>query len=244
MKTEVLTYSSIGGRERNEDCALAKCAHGCTVAVVCDGLGGYSRGDEASRMAARCILDSLIRGDYSKEVLASAIREANARLYEQQDEVRMRTTVAVAWVKDDAALVATVGDTRVYLIRDSRIVYQSIDHSLAQLDVAAGDISSDEIRGNTRRNRLLRALGADDVVKPDIASLALQPDDVLLLCSDGCWELVEEAELVDSLQRRDFESWFAWIEETVVARAGAHADNSTATALRVIACEPDEEVGA
>lgn len=244
MRADVLAYSSIGGRNRNEDCALAKHAHGCTIAVLCDGLGGYSQSDEASRLAAQSVLDSLARGVFSRETLDKALYEANERLFEQRNAGLMRSTVAVVWVKDDVALVATVGDTRVYLFRDYEIVFQSIDHSLAQLDVVVGEITSKEIRGSARRSGLLRSLGADDSVKPDVVSLALRPGDVFLLCSDGCWEFVEEFEFEESLGRMSFETWFAWIERVVTARSDANADNNTAIAMRVSLCDPAVEVGA
>ena len=89
-----------------------------------------------------------------------------------------------------------MGDTRIYQFRDDAIIYQSTDHSLAQLGVMAGDLKLEDIRSNKDRNKLFRALGDRRTPKVAEKLLDILPGDRLLLCSDGFWEGIWEEEML------------------------------------------------
>ena len=108
----------------------------------------------------------------------------------------MKTTLAAVWIDDENALAASVGDTRIYQFREGRIVFQSKDHSVAQMACLAGDITEQEIRTSRERHRLTRALGAQEEVKADISPLQICTGDALLLCSDGLSNVVNEQEML------------------------------------------------
>ena len=148
----------------------------------------------------------------------------------------MKTTIAALWFNNERAIVAHVGDTRIYQFRKSKIVYQSIDHSVSQMAVMVGEITQDELRGHIDRNRLLRALGASEKVKPDVRSLSLLPGDAFLVCTDGFWELILEDEMLEDLENSSIANqWLANMRKRIENRISTKGDNHTAVAI-IINC--------
>lgn len=235
MRINYAEYSSIGGREKNEDMAQVTSYPEGTIALVADGLGGHGDGDVAARLAAHVIIRELAEGAASRMPMERAIEAANVRILSRQAHGSdMKTTVAALWFSEGRACAAHVGDTRIYQFRGQSILYQSVDHSLSQLAVALGEIAAGEIRQHPDRNRLTRALGARPEVKADIEMLPVQPGDAFLLCSDGFWELVLEQEMLEALcSAPDAETWLLEMRRRVESRMTPRADNSTAIALIV-----------
>jgi serine/threonine protein phosphatase PrpC len=183
-------------RERNEDYfgyfapaeADALTTKG-RLFVVADGMGGETAGDVASRLAVETVHEAYFgdpTDDPAKALRASleaANRVIHARAQMQPEGTRMGTTCTALVVRDDVAHIAHVGDTRAYFIRGRSISQLTSDHSLAQSGSA---------------NVLTRALGIEPAVKVDVLDppLQLAGGDRFLLCSDGLWGLVEDAELL------------------------------------------------
>lgn len=144
----------------------------------------------------------------------------------------MMTTLAAVWATDEMAIAATIGDTRIYQFREGKIVFQSVDHSVAQMAVLSGEITPEEIRTYPKRSRILRALGAEDRVKTDIIPLQLCCGDRLLLCSDGFWEFLPECEMEAlSLETETAELWLERMCAVVKSRCSRFCDNNTAITI-------------
>ena len=232
MNISVSYYSDIGGRDKNEDAVTILESESNVLGIVADGLGGHLDGEVASKVAVRTINAHTAHCPVSRAALLGAIQAANDTILAEHRG--MKTTVAALWLDDQNALAATVGDTRVYQFRAGQILYQSIDHSAAQVAVYAGDITADQIRSSRERHKLTRALGAEEEIKVDIASLEAAPGDAFLLCSDGFWELLEEKEMLSCLAASDSAgSWLKKMRSQVVAQADLLRDNHSAVAIRI-----------
>lgn len=239
MRLDAHYYSDIGGRSVNEDSAayLQKAAL-CALAAA-DGLGGHGGGDVASQTVLALLeerFDALIPP--SEESVRALIDEMNdAVLAKQTGSVKMKTTLALALLYDDSLCAAHVGDSRVYHFRGKEILYQSADHSVSQLAVLAGEITPDQIRFHEDRNRVLRAIGNEDGVRPDIRFFphALQSGDALLTCTDGFWEYVTEDDMLFALKHtKTARDWLERMIKSVKKRAKSGNDNHSAVAVRVL----------
>lgn len=238
MIIDIANYSNIGARSVNEDSSLVKPYGSGLIAAVADGLGGHGGGDIASsRAIAR--LDELAEAKFpqTEEEFQKICLSINAAVLEAQtDHRRMKTTLAMAAVNGDTLSCVHIGDSRVYHFRNKEIRYQSTDHSVSQLAVLSGEITSDQIRHHEDRSRLLRSIGSEEAATPEIRIFehALMPGDALLLCSDGFWEYVLEKEMLHTLAwTRSAESWLNGMIRLLVKRTrGIDNDNNTAIAIR------------
>ncbi len=197
----------------NEDSLLAlqntRVLRGCTcpvgLFVIADGMGGHENGLEASSLAiqslSQSVVPSVIYGPTDEnyaELLAEGAHRANLAIYQRnrQEKADMGTTLAAALVVDTTAYVVNAGDSRVYLYRASSGLTQvTRDHSTVARLVESGVIEPEDIYTHPRRNEIYRSLGHHPSEDLDRFILALQPEDLLLLCSDGLWEMVRDAQI-------------------------------------------------
>jgi serine/threonine protein phosphatase PrpC len=200
--------------------------------VLADGLGGHGGGDAAAQIA----VDTIVRAfEQNPEVSTAAVE---AHLCAANTAVRsargsngtasaMCTTAVVLLSDSRWAAWAHVGDSRLYHLRDGLIRFQTKDHSVPQALAAAGDISADQIRHHEDRNRILRALGSDDTVRPaTVAPVPLHSGDAFLLCSDGLWEPVTEANIEQAFAgATDAGDFLARLETQIRTQSGECFDN-------------------
>lgn len=225
-------YSQPGGRPVNEDSVAAFRNGECLLALAADGLGGMGNGEVASMDAAEYLPRRLSGAAVNEDMLCDALQEENGRILDMhRGGSRMMTTVAVLWTDETQTLAATVGDTRLYQFRDGQIVFQSTDHSVAQLSVFSGEITQSQLRGYPGRNRLLRALGAEERVQVELNELNVRPGDRFLLCTDGFWELVVETEMLRWEKDDTAALWLRRLEALASSRCGPRGDNHSAIAL-------------
>ena len=184
------------------------------VLVIADGMGGRNSGEKASALAVEAVQDTLIEmlsekgGDAvdTGEALASALRKANARVYEvgrQQGEEGkggMGTTCVAAVLQGGTLSVAHAGDSRAYLLREGKLERLTDDHSYVAEQVRAGAISEESARRSRFRNVITRAVGIEPTITPDVSHFDVQPGDNLLLCTDGLTNMVPEDEIAQTLQ--------------------------------------------
>jgi serine/threonine protein phosphatase PrpC len=173
--------------------------------VVADGMGGHSNGQEASRLViqtlSKTVVPSVIYGpsdDNYAELLAEGVHHANLEVYQRnrQEKANMGTTIVAALVVDTTAYVVSAGDSRVYLYRASSGLSQvTRDHSTVARMVENGLITPEDVYTHPRRNEIYRSLGHHASADLDRFILALQQEDLLLLCSDGLWEMVRDAQI-------------------------------------------------
>lgn len=232
MNISASYYSEIGGRDKNEDAVSMLDTNHTVLALVADGLGGHSSGEIASAMAVKSMNGSLASQRISVVTMRNAVEAANHEVWKRHESNGMKTTISALWFDDYAALAANVGDTRIYQFRSGKLIYQSRDHSVAQMAVNAGDLRPEDVRTSRERHKLTRALGACEEVSVDIAHLDLQKGDALLLCSDGFWEKIQETEIVYDLAGAESAgNWMEKMRSRLKERGAETGDNHSAVAM-------------
>lgn len=175
--------------------------HGHTVALA-DGMGGYEHGGLASATALEVFFDALYGSNSSQPMpkLKQAVQNANLGVFQKAQRmgaVRMGTTLTAANLVSDKLFVAHVGDSRLYVVRDDKATCLTNDHTTVGELVRMRVLSPDKVRTHNQRSVLNKCLGIDMFVQPDVAQFALQEGDVLILCSDGVWAVVQDDEFGD-----------------------------------------------
>jgi protein phosphatase len=203
-------------REHNEDQIAWSDAAG--IAVLADGMGGHRAGEVASRLAVRTVVDEL-RGALAEAPLPdhaaddgtdaiylcmNAVAQANTVIHQaaQVDPncAGMGTTIVVALCGAESCTVAHVGDSRLYLLRAGELKQVTLDHSVVQDVVRQGLYTPEEARQAFSKNIITRALGVAADVDVETQELQTQPGDVLLLCSDGLSDQVQDADIALTLR--------------------------------------------
>jgi serine/threonine protein phosphatase PrpC len=241
MRLEISVLSKPGGRAINEDAYGFWAGSGVCFCVVCDGAGGQGGGDIASKLAVRTALawfqdEPRCSGQSIEAALASANR---AIIEHQETESRlanMRATAVVLAVDSAhrAAAWGHLGDSRLYCFRGHQVVAQTKDHSVVQNMVDAGYIRKEDLRAAKERSKLFAALGQVENFEPAVArsEFVLAEGDAFLLCTDGFWEYIEEAEMEQALSEvGSAEEWLRRMEQQVVVRGGKGQDNYSALAV-------------
>lgn len=174
--------------------------------AVADGMGGPGHGQEASQLAARSLV-AYMSGSLSSlqgpsqdwlSQLKAGVQYANRVVYErnQQQLTIMGTTMTAVMVIEVTAYIAHVGDSRLYLYREpAGFVQITNDHSVVASLVAEGIIAPDDIYTHPKRNQIYRSVGSEASVEVDASTVQLAAGDILLLCSDGLWEMVRNQQL-------------------------------------------------
>lgn len=201
MKIEVGSATDIGRvRERNEDSVLVN----PPLYVVADGMGGHRGGQVASQVALETMEELATQGPGS---LADHVRRANRAVWDRSVEDErlsgMGTTLTAARIDGASALIAHVGDSRAYLLRDGMLRQLTTDHTLVDRMVRSGEITEAEADVHPHKNVLTRALGTDEQVEVDEDALALVDGDRLLICSDGLTGMVTEDQIQAILENSD-----------------------------------------
>jgi protein phosphatase len=168
------------------------------VFIVADGMGGHNAGDYASRYAVQVVVDE-ISGSFEKnpvKIIGKAIDKANTLIRERARENAslngMGTTMVVATCIGRYLEVANVGDSRLYVVNQNGIEQVTQDHSLVEEMVRMGGIDRASARNHPDKNIITRALGARDYVEADFFTRELQEGDMVLLCSDGLTNMVDD----------------------------------------------------
>lgn len=187
-------------RQGNED-SLCVCGD-IGLFAVADGMGGHQAGEVASQVALQIIekevRDNLAAGEPGP-VLANAFEQANRHVYQLSSghaELRgMGTTVTACLIAGERLIIAHVGDSRLYLLRDRQISQITEDHSLVQELVRQGGITEAEALTHPQRNVLTKALGTSPLVEVDLVTVNHQSQDRFLICSDGLSNQINPEEL-------------------------------------------------
>lgn len=176
--------------------------------VVADGMGGHNAGDYASSHAVKTVVEE-IRKDADLnpvKVIRHAIESANTEIVSQaqRDEMLrgMGTTMVVSTIMGNYAYVANVGDSRLYVI-NKQIQQITKDHSLVQEMVRMGEINAEQARNHPDKNIITRALGAERTVDIDFFDLKLETGSVILMCSDGLSNMVEDSQIENIISDTD-----------------------------------------
>ena len=176
--------------------------------VVADGMGGHNAGDYASSHAVGIVVEEIREdADFNPvKVIRHAIESANTEIITQaqKDETLrgMGTTMVAATIVGHYAYVANVGDSRLY-VAGEQIQQITKDHSLVQEMVRMGELNAEEARNHPDKNIITRALGAERTVDVDFFDLKLEPGNVVLMCSDGLSNMVEDSRIGEIISDTD-----------------------------------------
>ena len=190
-------------RAVNQDYVYTKLDNiGClpNIFVVADGMGGHKAGDMASRYTVDTLIELLKQsaGMDPLDAVDDNIKLVNTLLLKKAGESEeyegMGTTLVVASIFGSTLRVANVGDSRLYVIGE-KIQQITRDHSLVQEMVRMGELDPEQARKHPKKNIITRALGAEKTVDIDFFDLKLEPGDVVLMCSDGLSNMVEDSQL-------------------------------------------------
>lgn len=201
---KIFSLTDIGRkREVNQDYVYVTdkpVGHIPNLFVVADGMGGHKAGDFASKYAVQ-VLEEHIRNNSGmgpKVIITEAVQEANHKIVEKArgntEMEGMGTTLVVATIIEHTLYFANVGDSRLYLIRDE-IKQLSKDHSLVEEMVRLGGLNEEEAKHHPDKNIITRAIGAKEDVEADFFEYHLQKGDVILMCTDGLTNMVDDDEI-------------------------------------------------
>ena len=215
-------------RQSNEDALVLS----DPVFAVADGMGGARAGEVASAMAVAA-LHGLQGGE---QPLAHAIEDVNLRIHTAAKNdpslLGMGTTITAAMLDGDALVLGHVGDSRAYLFRSGRLQQLTDDHSLVGELVRRGTLTPAEAERHPQRSVITRALGAEPHVDIDVLRIAIEADDLILLCSDGLTGMVSDPEIARILRGGGSLEHLAQHLVTAANGAGGE-DNVTAVLLRM-----------
>jgi PPM family protein phosphatase len=185
------------GRQRraNEDALLAR----PPLFVVADGMGGAQAGEVASQIAVESFSDGLGDAAHPDAALVALAQAANARIHElsqaHAEQAGMGTTLTAVYVGEEEVVVAHVGDSRAYRLRDRGLERLTDDHSLVDELIRQGRLTAEEAQEHPQRSVITRALGPEGTVEVDVRADRGRAGDVYLLCSDGLTTMVDERRL-------------------------------------------------
>ena len=243
MRVEYADISLLGGREENQDRVAAAVAEHAALLLVVDGMGGHADGARAAQFTQQVIVEAFW---HSPQPLFDPLGFLHLTLGRAHEEVvklgahlsleqRPRATCAVCLIQQHASWWAHVGDSRLYHVRHGALVTRSRDHSHVELLLREGLINAEQAHNHPMRNFVECCLGGDPIL-PDMAlgrRRPLEPDDVLLVCTDGLWGSLQDAEIAAELGTAGtLREQLLSLGERAVKRAGGTSDNTSAAALR------------
>jgi protein phosphatase len=228
------------------------------LAIVADGIGGHRAGEVAAEMAVETVSQAVADSDGSQPVqtLQQAIIQASQAIHRQAELDNalkgMGTTCACVWIIGDRLYMASVGDTRVYLLRAGQIHQLTTDHTWIQEAIENGALTQEEARGHPNAHVIRRYLGSKNEVVPDTRlrlhpgeadktaesnqGMLLETDDLVLVCSDGLTDLVSDAEILGVFTSAAIEPALEQLVNLANQRGGH--DNITLVALQVPQAQP------
>lgn len=202
IKTAYLTDTG-RTRELNEDAIYASekpVGNLPNLFIVADGMGGHNAGDFASDFTVKTLVEE-IENSFEKNpsiIFRKAIQVANQKLRDiaafDLTKRGMGTTVVAATCMGKYLQVANVGDSRLYVVNDT-IKQITTDHSYVEEMIKRGNLQRENARSNPNKNIITRAVGAKSEIETDIYVLELKPGDMLLMCSDGLSNMLEDDEM-------------------------------------------------
>ena len=205
----VFAKSDIGkARDMNQDSYyVSQPSETVGLYIVADGMGGYNGGEIASKLAIisakNYIENNFVKTEHSKEELQklvkNAIEYANMVVYEKSKEDKslegMGTTIEVVLACENRIYIGHIGDSRVYRIRKNIIRKLTVDDSYVQKLVKDGTITKEEAIHHPKKNMLMKALGCEEKIEPDIMVKGFNSNDIILICSDGLTNMIAEQEI-------------------------------------------------
>jgi protein phosphatase len=250
MKVNYAARTDVGKkRKHNEDSYLVD--EELSLFVVADGMGGHAAGEVASNEAVETLRDNLLtkldviehfrsRPGYEtaenvRRMVDLAVRATAYQVFglTEMDPERkgMGTTLSVLMLQPQAAFIAHVGDSRIYMIRDGKYRLTTSDHTFVAAMVEQGKMTEEEAKRSKYSNVLIRAVGPHDYVEVDTRVIQYSLDDTFMLCSDGLHGYLKDGELTDFVDIEDVPGSVDRLIEMALDRGGR--DNITVILVRI-----------
>lgn len=195
-------------RSQNQDAfRIVELGKDALLAVVCDGMGGAKSGNVASRLASEVFSEEVKRSfsadltpDEAEQMLRAAANLANISVFEQsqlsEDYAGMGTTLVAVLTYPRATLVLNIGDSRAYLINADGVQCITRDHSVVEMMVQRGELTPEQAKTHPSKNLITRAVGTEETVFSDVFRVETEPEDCILLCSDGLSNQMADQEIL------------------------------------------------
>jgi serine/threonine protein phosphatase PrpC len=246
-------------RSGNEDAIALSPAHG--IAILADGMGGYSAGEVASSIATTVLRESLEEGlarlrahgpdllnkrsRQFQQLMVDSIHRANLAVLDaagaQPRYQGMGTTIVAAHFHRDKLTVAHVGDSRAYRLRQGALTQITRDHSFLQEQIDAGLMTPESARVSDYKNLVTRAVGVSDQMEVEVHEHQVEPGDVYLLCSDGLSDMLADEEIHEVLKQSGDELQAACDALVQHANESGGRDNISVILIRIRAGNPETD---
>ena len=202
----IVWRSDIGKiRRNNQDCVIL----GCGLAGVADGMGGHNGGEIASQGLRDGLLRELAGKKPDGETLQLAVEKVNLELWEKQNQDEslsgMGTTLTVLWIAEKEMIIAQVGDSRAYLLRDGEMRQITSDHSMVADLVRKGLLTEEQAACHPMRNYITRAVATESTIDVDLYTISRKAGDRWLICSDGLYGQITRGDLAELAAIEDME---------------------------------------
>lgn len=254
MKFTIYQESRTGKRKNNED-RIAHCySREALLMVVADGMGGHFYGEVAAQIAVQTLTETFQREadpelDDPFMFLHRAMDSAHHAIFDFAIQRKLsdspRTTCVACVVQGNIAYWAHAGDSRLYLIRDGKMLLRTRDHSRVQLLMDQGVINQAQAARHPERNKVYSCLGGPQAPEIEFSrKTPLETGDVLALCTDGVWGPLSDEGLISALNSANLIEAVPALLEKAEARGGAHADNLSMVAVRWEQSYADEAANA
>jgi len=243
MKIEYAKVSALGDRQDNQDRAAVIVSEDAAIMLVFDGMGGHADGAIAAEVGMKTVQDLFMSASLPlfdpQGFLYMALSQAHDEVVklgaDHEVDFRPRATCAVCLIQETGSWWAHIGDSRIYLMRNGKVVNRSRDHSHVEVLIQEGAITEEEALDHPMRNFVECCIGGDAPV-PDMSitrKMPLDEGDVLLACSDGLWSGMNDGEIAEISNRTTMSlaENLKLLSMKALTMNAPYSDNTTGTAL-------------
>ncbi len=245
LDIEVAARSERGRRDNNEDALRVGHTGQTWHLLLADGAGGHARGAEASQRVVDSVACALLAAapGFGPDLLAAALKAAHVQLQRTQHGAhgvqRMHSTLVALWIDmaHQRALWSHVGDSRLYRLRYGAVDTVTADDSVVQRMVEGGLLTPAQARCHASKSQLVSALGMDEPIEPRTldSAVEIEDGDAFLLCCDGWWDALTEAQILAALEQADTPSqWLDAMQRSIEDSALPGQDNFSAIAVWIV----------
>lgn len=240
FRTDIGNY-----RETNQDAYFVSDKQEIPLFIISDGMGGHKAGEVASKMAIDIIKEEIfdevdaekIEENKLINLIKKAIETANIEIFNtskrKEEYSGMGTTVTMAYVLKNKVFIGQIGDSRAYLFRGDKLIQLTEDHSLVAELLKKGSITKEEAERHPQKNIITRAVGTENTIDIDVVVEELYREDIILLCTDGLTNMVEDNQIKRILlKEKDVQT--TCNELVDLANKNGGFDNITVIAVKIV----------
>ena len=242
MRFTIYQESRQGGRKNNEDRTTYAYSRDALLMVVADGMGGHHYGEVASQIAVQTLADAFQREARPQlpdpfRFLHKALNAGHNAIIDYARQHRLndppRTTCVACVIQDNIAYWAYAGDSRLYLMRDGKVIAQTRDHSRIRLLLEEGLITESQVAEHPERNKIYSCLGSPTTPEIEFSrKTPLDHGDIVLLCTDGLWGVTSGDLMAVALKGANLVQAVPMLLNQAEIKGGPHGDNISIVAVR------------